>query len=558
MPWILKKLLHNILAVLTKKEQNHFYWLTLLNIVVSILDVCSVALILAVIHFYTSNNGFGVPFLPAWLAQKNSPALAAVLLGFFLLKNLLAWLSVQLTYTGAFNSAARLAGQNLTHYLQGSYTSHVNTDTAVNIRQISHQPIEFAQYILLGVQQIITEAALILIAMAAILLYNARLCLIVTAVLLPVTLLAWFNTQRKIKASRQAVKVSNEAALQYLKEALNGFVESNIYGKNQFFIQRYTAHQRIVNNHIRGMQVTQAIPPRLMELFAVLGLALLITASIFTGSKNPADIITIGAFIAAAYKIIPGLVRIINAAGQIHAYAYVAEAIAIKQTVAAHAVNTAASPKIQSCGCSNVSFVYKGAPVLSNISFTIISGQLVGISGASGRGKTTLLNLLLGFLQPLQGTVCFNGQPVQPNSFEMHRQRIAYVKQQNFLLNDTIEKNITLDDGPADGTRMQEVIAATGLGSLVAQYPEGLGKMISENGKNISGGQRQRIALARALYKHADLIILDEPFNELDTASEMLLLRHFKTLAAQGKIIVLVTHQKEGLAFCDNIITLND
>jgi ABC-type bacteriocin/lantibiotic exporter with double-glycine peptidase domain len=83
-------------------------------------------------------------------------------------------------------------------------------------------------------------------------------------------------------------------------------------------------------------------------------------------------------------------------------------------------------------------------------------------------------------------------------------------------------------------------------------------KIITENGKNISGGQRQRIAIARALYKEADLIILDEPFNELDEVSELLLVKHFKKIAGDGKMVVLITHNLTALSFCNKIISLDE
>ncbi len=93
---------------------------------------------------------------------------------------------------------------------------------------------------------------------------------------------------------------------------------------------------------------------------------------------------------------------------------------------------------------------------------------------------------------------------------------------------------------------------------IIAQYPEGLEKIITENGKNISGGQRQRIAIARALYKNAGLLILDEPFNELDNNSENKLLLHLQELSHAGTIIILITHNKKSLLFCNTIISLDD
>jgi ABC-type bacteriocin/lantibiotic exporter with double-glycine peptidase domain len=96
------------------------------------------------------------------------------------------------------------------------------------------------------------------------------------------------------------------------------------------------------------------------------------------------------------------------------------------------------------------------------------------------------------------------------------------------------------------------------LNELISTFSEGLQKVITENGKNISGGQQQRIALARAVYKNADLILLDEPFNELDEASEILMLEYFQQLAQQGKIVVIITHDKQSLSYCNKIISLDE
>lgn len=96
------------------------------------------------------------------------------------------------------------------------------------------------------------------------------------------------------------------------------------------------------------------------------------------------------------------------------------------------------------------------------------------------------------------------------------------------------------------------------MATFIAQFPEGLNKMIMENGKNISGGQQQRITIARALYKNADLILLDEPFNELDEDAEISLLKHFRELAQQGKLVILITHNKKSLSYCTKIISLDE
>ena len=135
---------------------------------------------------------------------------------------------------------------------------------------------------------------------------------------------------------------------------------------------------------------------------------------------------------------------------------------------------------------------------------------------------------------------------------------MAYVRQQTFFIHDTLLRNITLEESGHDQKKLDYAIQTSGLDTFIAQYPEGLDKMIMENGKNISGGQQQRISIARALYRNADLILLDEPFNELDETSEISLLEHFRELAQQGKLIILITHNKKSLSYCTKIISLDE
>src|SRR6185503_14807932 len=118
--------------------------------------------------------------------------------------------------------------------------------------------------------------------------------------------------------------------------------------------------------------------------------------------------------------------------------------------------------------------------------------------------------------------------------------------------------NITLNDESYDKNKLLEVISFCGLNELLSKHPEGVEKVITENGKNISGGQRQRIMLARALYHDFDLLILDEPFSEMDSTSEIEILQKLQGITAQGKMILFVTHNKKSLEYCNKVITLNE
>jgi ABC-type bacteriocin/lantibiotic exporter with double-glycine peptidase domain len=213
---------------------------------------------------------------------------------------------------------------------------------------------------------------------------------------------------------------------------------------------------------------------------------------------------------------------------------------------------------IRSVQFREVRFSYGGRRVLDAQHLELAPGDFLGIAGPSGRGKTTVLNILLGFLTPDNGEVMINGEITDSAGRQRYWRNIAYVKQQPFLLHDTIRNNVTLNGQPSRENELQEAMKLSGLDSLIASFPERENKVIAESGKNISGGQRQRIAIARALYKAADLIILDEPFNELDEESESRLLCHFRQLTQAGKMVILITHNKQSMAYCNKTLSLDE
>jgi ABC-type bacteriocin/lantibiotic exporter with double-glycine peptidase domain len=182
----------------------------------------------------------------------------------------------------------------------------------------------------------------------------------------------------------------------------------------------------------------------------------------------------------------------------------------------------------------------------------------LGISGVSGRGKTTLIHLVLGFLYADAGNIIFNGEITDPENIKRFWNRISYSKQQAFFLHDSIIKNITLLEGDYDMVKLNRVAAMTGIDKLVTGLSLGWNTTVTENGKNFSGGQRQRLLFARALYKDADVIILDEPFSELDEFGEQEMLKNLQGIAAEGKIILLITHNAEALTFCNKKYLLDE
>jgi ABC-type multidrug transport system fused ATPase/permease subunit len=547
----------NILLILTRPEKKRLLLLTLADILINILDIIFLAALLVIINYYSQQNYTSAHFSFIFgLGGKNSYLLIIAFFLLFSLKNLSGFFVMRKQNHFVYRVALRISGNTLSDYLSSDYQNYALTDSSVHIRKISQQAIQFGQYVLLNFQQIISQSVLITITVIAILLLNAKLFLLLVVIVIPPVILTGWLMKKKLEGLRFHAKINSEKSIQYLAEALNGYVESNVYDKREFFTKRFEHYQKKLNYHIADQQAIQGFPSRLIEIFAILGLCVLIVLTQqFADSGKP--VLLIGAFMGAAYKIIPGIVKILNSSGQIKAYHFTITDL-LHHNYAPLSIDKTLSSKIHSIAFENVSFRYNDKNILNNINFKIDVGDFVGISGISGKGKTTIINLLLGFLQPASGSIKINNDITEKVKRLSYLKNISYSKQQPFFIHDTLLKNVLFDDEDYENERLNEIIAVTGVDKIISANDKGLHYEIQENGKNISGGERQRIVFARTLYKSADLVILDEPFRELDEPSEIRMLEHLQQLAKKGNLIILISHNRNSLSYCNKIISLDD
>ena len=192
----------------------------------------------------------------------------------------------------------------------------------------------------------------------------------------------------------------------------------------------------------------------------------------------------------------------------------------------------------------HVAFQYHNAdtPVLENLSFHIHPGETVAFVGSSGAGKTTILNMVIGFLKATSGQVLIDRQDITSLNLQSYRSHLAVVPQQSILFSGTIRENITYGMDNISDDRLWEVIKAANLDDLILSLPDGLNTMITEHGSNLSGGQRQRISIARAFIRDPRILILDEATSALDTVSEKKIQEAIHNLI-QNRTTLIVAHR---------------
>lgn len=554
----MKNIFKNTWLILNREEKKHFCILTILDIVISVADILALAALLWIIRFYIEPGPAAPGYLPAWLANNNSAWLIAIFFVLFGIKNLGAYCLEKAHYRFNGRVAIRISASKLRQYQHAGYHEFVHIDSSKHIRAICLQPFEFCQYILSGIQQLITQFCLVSLAVLAILVFNVNLFLLLFIILLPPVVIVFHLIKKRMGEARKSIQTNNQQSYQYVLDALKGYVESNIYDRHNFFSDRFINARKKFSVSLFNTMLIQSMPSRIIEVFAILGLFVLIVIARWPGNSDSSFLLTIGAFTAAAYKIIPGIVKITNVSGQMKAYEFSSKDLATGTPDSPAGRKTSPMAGIRSVQLKNIHFTYAALQVLKAFNICVHQHDFVGISGASGKGKTTILNILLGFLEPAKGEVLINDIPLKKEDLKIYWPSISYVRQQSFFIHDTLLRNITLEENNPDKLSLDTAIRISGLQTFISQHPDGLDQIITENGKNISGGQQQRIAIARALYKNVDMILLDEPFNELDEPSELCLLQYFHELTQRGKIVILITHNRKSLSWCNKIINLDE
>ena len=207
----------------------------------------------------------------------------------------------------------------------------------------------------------------------------------------------------------------------------------------------------------------------------------------------------------------------------------------------------------------NVTFKYKGMekPAIDGISFRINPGQIVGLAGLIGSGKSTLMSMVPRLLAPCSGDVLIDGRSVREFPLKMLRSSMGYVPQETFLFSDTIAANIAFGNSQASREEIEQAAADSGVDSDIVAFPQGYETAVGERGVTLSGGQKQRISIARAILLHPPILLLDDALSSVDSYTEEKILARLRK-RMQGKTCLISSHRISTLRRADVIIVLHE
>jgi subfamily B ATP-binding cassette protein MsbA len=402
-------------------------------------------------------------------------------------------------------------------------------------------------------------AVTIVLVLAYIVSLNAKLSVFVL-VLAPILLLPIIEVTRRLRkttfSSRE--RIGEMGAL--LSETLRGHRVIKTYGMEPFEAERFArANDRYFRVTRRTVRI-QALNSPMMEVIAGVGLAAIFVyaaAQIRSGQMTVGGLISFLAALMMLYKPLKDVTKV-NMALQLalSSARRVFELIDSPTEIADKPDAVALPPFAREIRDENVSFRYGDEPVLTNVELTIRRGETVAIVGPSGAGKTTLVNLLPRLYDPTEGRVTLDGVDLRDATLESVRRQIGLVTQETILFDTSATENVAYGRPGAAQEDVRAAAAAAFADDFVRRLPDGYETRLGEDAGRLSGGQKQRLSIARALYKDAPILILDEATSQLDSESEALVGRALTNLMA-GRTTLVIAHRLSTVRRADRILVLD-
>jgi len=371
-------------------------------------------------------------------------------------------------------------------------------------------------------------------------------------------LIGWFGEQMLKFSRRSQNRTSNLSAL--LTEVFSGIRLVQAFAAEEYEIERFTIeaeHNRQAKYATERLKAIQNPVVGFLYAMSVLLLFFLGGWQISVGNLTGAQFAT---FVAAALLLIDPIAHITSNYNEFRqgeaSVDRIFELMAIQPTVVEKPDATILPPVTGKVEYSNVSFAYNpGEPVLQNLSFLVLPGEMIALVGPSGAGKTTLVNLLPRFYDPQAGQILIDGVDIRDVTLPSLRRQIGIVPQETTLFSGTIAQNIAFGQKDFDLKDVQAAAQIANAHQFITQFSQGYHTWVGERGVNLSGGQRQRIAIARAVLLNPSILILDEATSALDSESEALVQEALERIM-QDRTVFIIAHRLATVRSADRILVV--
>lgn len=574
-------IIKELMYILNKKQKNYTAAVMVVIMISSLFELLGVTAILPFVQAVLTPDKifasrYARPFVETFhiTTAKGLMLLCGTgIIILYLVKNAYILFSYYIQYDFATRVQKELSIKTLRAYMSRPYSYFLNVNSSEILRGCSSDTASvynILAYLFTIVTEIIT-----MILIGSFIIYTEPgtamgILLLMCVVMLGMIMIFKPAAKRAGNESRTAEALKGKAIYQ----AVSGIKEIYVMQRKKLFVEEYENASDIARKAQRTNSFITNSPDRIIEGICVSGLVGIICIRLFMDDNMIDFVPKLAAFAMAAFKVLPSIGKItsrINGLvysrpGLANVYKVMKEADEYDRYYAQYAKEhgeVKESDELQfmhQLEIRNVSWQYENqkAPVLENTMLEIKKGQSIALIGASGAGKTTLADIILGLLRPQKGTVLMDGIDVYAMPKTWAR-IIGYVPQSVFLIDDTVRNNIAfgLPKDTIQDELIWDALERAQLKGFIEGLPQGLDTIVGERGVKFSGGQRQRIAIARALYNRPKILILDEATAALDNETETAVMESIDAL--QGQItMVIVAHRLTTIRNCDKIYEIRD
>ena len=562
-----------ISKILTKREKINSFILLFLMLTMAVLDSLGTASIMPFMAIISNpsliNTNTYLNYFYKLLNFTNSKnfiyflgiSTFSIMLFSMFFKSFTTYLQLRFTLMREYAIGERLVRS----YLNQPYEWFLNKNSSVLGKNILSEIEKVINGSILPLLQIISNTFIAFFILLLLVYVNYKLALVIGIVFFLIYFLIYVFFKNYLTRIGKDNVIANGLRFKIINEAFSGIKDVKVLNVENIFLEQYKIPAINYAKNQSFSQVIGQLPRYLIETIAFGGIILLILFLMYSGGQNINTIIpVISLYVFAGYKMMPALQQIYN---NIIYFKYAQPALENLYNEIKYFDNTIIldlqEDKLvfnNSIKLENIIYSYPNTikPAINKITLNIKAKSINGIVGYTGSGKTTLIDILLGLLEPQKGNFFIDNIPINKKNINKWRRSVGYVPQNIYLIDDTIESNIAFGI-PKNKINKNALINACKVADIydfiTNELPNSFETQVGERGIMLSGGQRQRIGIARAIYHSPTILILDEATSALDNITEKNVMNAIKEISNEVTIII-IAHRLTTIQNCDQIFYL--